>query len=58
MSMSENKSQELEEKMTEALKISKKAWDNAGMPVIYDGSCQETGKIGVSLLAIKIFDQL
>ncbi|MEK7151147.1 MAG: hypothetical protein AAB784_00330 [Patescibacteria group bacterium] len=44
----------IEDRLTESLKISKRAWENSGMPVYNT----EIGKIALAILAVKTFDEL
>jgi hypothetical protein len=44
-------------RMTRALKIAKKAWEDSEMPDGRD-SANENRKIGIPMLAVKIYDKL
>ena len=45
------------EKMKTALQKAKKLWESAEMPRLNDNS-NETGKIALAIVAVKIFDNL
>lgn len=49
---------EIKERMTTALMIAKECWKKAEMPLIYDSRAEETGKVSLAILAVKIFDEL
>lgn len=47
------------EKMKKALEEAQKAWDRAeGTPLIYPRETNETGKIALAILAVKLFDHI
>lgn len=49
---------QLEETMTTALEIARAFWKKAEYPRIIEGHNTETGKIALSILACKLFDEL
>lgn len=57
----------VQERMERALKLSREAWENAGMPYIFScpkddvaklAASSETGKIALAILAVEIFRNL
>lgn len=54
ITMSEKKGKQL---MVEALKEAKEAWEEAKLPIIYDFSTNDAGKIALAMIAIKLFDE-
>ena len=48
----------MKEKMVKALQVAKECWVEAKMPRIYDSSADETGKIALAVIAMKLYDEL
>ena len=52
------KVEKVQKDLTEALKIAKSAWEEAGMPKIYEGPSDENGKIALAILAKEVMKRL
>lgn len=49
---------QVKEKMVRALRIAKDSWKEANMPEIINYRPEDTGRISLAIIAVKIYDQI